>query len=214
MKRLLLIWFIGCLPLLAKAEQPSRYCSKGFSFVPERGNHGNFLVKRGNQIAQRMQLPSGWITTDQNSNHGLPGFLEWCPDKSDTILVVIGLSTDESIWEWRRVFLYKVRNQRLEPIIPDRKPLVFSNLGSFYCQGRSLYVWDIDYDTRYAHYAPQQYRLRRFRWIHSAFVEEATKITKKRYTPLAGEDFLSKIPSIRDPLREFHLQWRWWEFKG
>ena len=164
----------------------------------------------GQSTEQRLSTSSRWAPTRRRNNEGLPGVILWQPERGVQVLIAVLRDTESGNWSYRGLSLFVLRQDRWEKTPHRPRDLDFSNLGGFCTDANELRIWDIDYDSNYAHMAPQRYKLRRYRWAGSLKRPRVT-LTKGRHHVfgLAYFDRRSRSPAD-DPLREFGLRWRWW----
>jgi hypothetical protein len=100
----------------------------------------------------------------------------------------------------------------------DRMPMAwaktptFSDKGAFYSVGRSILIWDPDWDEAVCTQCPHRYILKVYRLVGPNLKLVSSRETRKDYDP--SEHFNEKvsqyIPPKDDPLTEFGMRWRWW----
>ena len=167
-------------------------------------------LEGGARRSQTLFLPRGWRLPPQHSTKGSPpeAFL-WRAGRKRLLVLVAGRKS--GVYGYRCPIVFRRQKGRWRLASRGTQELQFSNRGSFYTQGRLLYVWDYAAAPDASHWAPQRYWLREFLWRGEKLGLRRTRLTQRNYDGLdVVDDPPHRVEPAQDPLREFGLRWRSW----
>ncbi|MCW3060084.1 MAG: hypothetical protein JWQ02_1905 [Capsulimonas sp.] len=163
---------------------------------------------RNSRLQQMVKFPSGWWPTHDSIAPQRPKAFLWL-DKSEPSLVIVA-GRASGVYDIQAPVIFTLHNNRWRLTSVDPTRTEFTDRGSFYVLGNSLYVWDYGMESGYAHQAPQHYWIKTFVIKDNRLVKSHIRTTHSRYTITAEYPAPTKYPANNDPLREFGLRWRWW----
>lgn len=167
--------------------------------------------ENGRLHRQRLAVPKEWQPTRREDNAGMAGIIPFTPESGLKAFIVVLECPEYGIWEYRSPAIYAYGKHGWQLQNRNLWKYAFSNAGSFYTQGRGIYVWDIEYDPSDCHWCPQKFSLQRFLWRHAQLQRLDKRITHRKYQPVYNYELIMDGKTLSpDPLREFGLRWRWW----
>lgn len=163
---------------------------------------------------QRLSLRKYWWPRASGDFGGhLPPVFFWNVGEEYPLVVAICSATHiYGSWDFIVPAIYRLRNGGWRQISGGPTQETMSATGGFFVRRRRMYVFDIQYDDRYAHRDDQKYFLTEYDYIAGRLRKIRTRITRHRYE-CVGWDALQGEKIYRrhdDPLREFSLRWHWW----
>jgi len=158
----------------------------------------------GHKCMDTLTLPSHWCVHDEET----PRPETWRMERTHVLKLMI-YASDYGTAEFSAPLFCRLNSSHCLSLTRDIRPYSFSNHGSFYLQGKHMYVWDAIHegadDT-----SQHRYDLRTFVWRKGRYHLTSRQITHRAYSPfVAGAGPGEELDPAKDPLKEFGMRWHW-----
>ena len=158
----------------------------------------------GQKRTDTLTLQPSWRVDEEQK----PYAETWRMEETHVLLLMI-YASNSGTFEVSAPLLCRLTSSRCLPLAKDISPYSFSNYGSFYLQGKRLYVWDAIHEGA-DDASKYRYDLRTFVWKSGRYRLISRRSTHRAYQPfLAGAGPGANLNPAEDPLKEFGLRWHW-----